>query len=77
MSDLVISVIRTVVPTVAGTLLAALAGADGEVDEATLASVSGGAVALFTAVYYAIVRFIEQKYPQAGWLLGYKSKPKY
>lgn len=76
MSDLIVSWIRTIVPVIVGGLLTRAADKWGIVDidgEATIAVVSG----LVVAVYYALARFLEQRYPVAGYLLGSRKAPTY
>ena len=77
MSDLVTSYIRTWVPIVVGPVLVWLStvlGADFSEWEGTLV---GFLIALVSAVYYAIVRWAEQKWPWVGKLLGKQAAPTY
>lgn len=74
-----ISIIRTVVPVLVGQLMTLLA-VIGIVD--TTGEISAAAISfftiLFTSLYYAGVRYLEEKYSkQFGWLLGYANKPEY
>lgn len=68
------SVIRTVVPYLTALLIAKLAewGLDINPGDA-----QGLVVAVVGSVYYVAVRFVEQKWPNAGWLLGSKRQPQY
>ncbi|NND36543.1 MAG: hypothetical protein HKN81_05340 [Gammaproteobacteria bacterium] len=67
MNDFLVSLIRTWVPIVVGSV-AAMIGVD--VDAAAIT----GAV---IAVYYAAVRFLELRYPRIGVLLGRTQQPTY
>lgn len=78
MNDLVTSWIRTIVPTFVGVVLAWLsARLNIVIDEQSQA----GLITLFTGVltglYYVIVRWLETRIPQVGWLLGKPTKPTY
>lgn len=78
MNDLVTSWIRSVVPIAVGAVLSWLAANLGVViDEASQV----GLITLFTgvlsAVYYIVVRWLETKFPQVGWLLGLPTQPQY
>lgn len=78
MNDLLTSYIRTYVPIVVGAVLTWAARRWGIVlDEATSAQASIVAVAVVTAVYYAVVRLLEQAWPAAGRFLGAKAAPVY
>ena len=74
MNDYVTSVIRTVVPSVVALLIAALAGAGIDLDSSALEAVISG---LLIGVYYAAARWLEGRWPQAGWLLGSPKAPTY
>ena len=69
-TDLRTSLVRTVVPIVAGWIIAAAVHADIHLDPALVQTV-------VTAVYYASVRFAEERWPQIGWLLGTPKTPAY
>lgn len=73
-SDLLLSIRRTVVPIVAGYLLAqaARAGFDIPADQLT-----GVLESLVTGVYYCVVRIAERSWPQLGVLLGATRQPLY
>lgn len=72
--DLEVSLRRTLVPIVAGFLLAQAAriGLDIPADDLT-----GVLEALVTGAYYAVLRIVELRYPQVGVLLGALAKPRY
>ena len=74
MTDYGRSLIRTIVPLLVGTLVAWLATRGVNVDQALILP---AADAIFTALYYGIVRFFETKFPKAGWLLGVPGAPSY
>lgn len=77
MNDLFISVVRTVVPMIVGSIGSFLATKGVELDAATLAALSTFLAGLFSAVYYVVARILEQKFPQLGILLGAKKTPTY
>lgn len=77
MSDYLVSLVRTWVPTVVGAVISWLAtlglelGAEAEVGLVTFLT------ALCIAVYYALVRALETRWPALGRLLGAKRAPVY
>lgn len=71
-SDLLVSIRRTVVPIIVGSLLSTFLG--GHVDPQALQSVIGGAI---SAVYYTVIRLLELKLPELGVLLGARKQPIY
>ena len=77
MSDFVISLIRTWVPVGVGLGVAYLVNLGVEIDEGTQLALSGGIVGVATAVYYAVARFLENRWPVAGYLLGVAKAPAY
>lgn len=77
MSDLFTSIVRTIVPMIVGSIASFLATKGIELDAATLAGLSTFLAGLFSALYYIIVRALEQKYPNLGILLGSKKTPEY
>lgn len=78
MNDYVNSLIRTWVPIGVGAVLVYLARRWGVVlDDDTSAQLTLSAVALVTAVYYALVRALETRWPTFGRLLGRKTAPVY
>lgn len=72
--DYLVALVRTVVPVLVGLIVSSLAKAGLEVDPGV---VSGLVDALFIGGYYAAVRYVEAKWPTAGWLLGWKGAPTY
>lgn len=78
MSDYLISLIRTAVPAGVAALLAYLGSTWGIVlDQDSSVAVTAGAVALVCAVYYGLVRALQNRWPSLGWLLGAKKVPVY
>lgn len=68
------SLIRTVVPIAVGSVVGWLATRGVEIDASTIIPTVD---ALVAAVYYAVVRAAEQRWPRAGWLLGAPGAPSY
>jgi hypothetical protein len=68
------SVIRTAVPVAVGYILTWAAENGVIVDELTVA---GWVTYALSLGYYIVVRWIEQRFPQAGWLLGKAKAPVY
>ena len=77
MSDLVTSFIRTVVPMIVGSFVSFLATKGVELDAQTSAALATFLAGLFSSLYYIIVRVLEEKWPNAGVLLGSKKTPIY
>lgn len=78
MNDNIVAQIRTTVPTFIGAVLAYLAARWGIViDSDASAGLFAGFVALVTSAYYAVVRFLENRFPSLGWLLGNPKTPTY
>lgn len=66
--------IRTIVPIVVGPVLAWLLARGIEVDsEVVYGAVSG----LLSAAWYTLIRLLESRWPQTGWLLGVAKTPTY
>lgn len=72
---LVASIIRTAVPIVIGVLLTLLARAGFNLDLEGQAELTSWVTGLFIGAYYVVVRLIEQKVPQVGWLIGLAKSP--
>lgn len=75
MNDILVAQIRTYVPIAVGWFLLRLGewtmvDVDGE---ALITAVTG----IVAAVYYGIARYLERRWPQAGWLLGAPKTPTY
>lgn len=73
-SDYLVSLVRTVVPTVIGYVIAVLAGWGIDVDPTTLEVTL---TSLLVGGYYAIARGLEAVHPWFGVLLGWKATPTY
>lgn len=72
------SLIRTWVPVGIGVVIAWLSAKVGFVlDESSQVGLTAGATGFTIALYYAIVRWAEVKFPQIGWLLGLAKAPGY
>lgn len=74
MSDNVTSIIRTVVPVIVGTAISWLARKGIDVDGAAVAQ---AITVIIIGAYYAAVRWAENRWPRAGWLLGSAKAPTY
>lgn len=78
MTNYVSSVIRTWVPIIIGTAVAWLSAHAGFVlDESSQAGLIAATTGSAIGIYYAVVRWAEQKFPQIGWLLGLAKPPTY
>lgn len=78
MGNYLLSLIRTWVPIVVGTLLTWLAASTHIViSEHSRAVAAAACVAVLSAGYYALVRLLERKVPQLGVLLGATVQPAY
>ncbi len=77
MNNVVISLIRTWVPIVIGSVVAWLATKGWHVNPTT----SGGLIVFLTGLisggYYGVVRVLETQFPWLGFLLGHTAKPSY
>lgn len=74
MNDIVMSVRRTVVPAIAGLIIAGLVAAGFDIDSDALNQVVDG---LFVGVYYLLLRILERANPMWGVLLGGRKQPSY
>lgn len=78
MNNFVTSQIRTAVPIIVGQLIGLAAKHFGVIIDADS---EVQLVAAFTSIagilYYTIVRYLERRFPNFGWLLGSKSQPVY
>lgn len=78
LSDPIIAIIRTIVPTFVGSLIAFLASHSIAVDAATQQSIAALGVAIITALYYALATWLERNVnPNFGWMLGAPHAPSY
>jgi len=71
------SVIRTGVPYIIGVVVAYLTTKGINVDENTKVQLTGVLTFVIGIVYYAVVRALEAKFPQLGYLLGVAKQPVY
>ncbi len=71
-NDLLVSLKRTLIPIVVGLVAGSFLA--GYVDPDALEKVVSGAI---SAVYYLIIRVLEQRVPSFGLLLGSKKQPVY
>ena len=71
------SIIRTVVPIVVGTIASALATVGFQLSDEGAELIGTILGALIAIAYYVIARALEQKFPNAGVLLGKPSRPVY
>lgn len=69
------SIVRTLVPIAVGYLASFLLRYGIGVDEAALAGLTEFLGGLFAAVYYVLIRAVEQRWPKIGVLLGWASTP--
>jgi len=72
---LLASIIRTLVPLAVGQIVAWLALASVILDEPTKNALGTFLGGLVTAVYYLIIRLLEQRWPAIGVLLGLAKSP--
>ena len=77
MSDFAVSLIRTNVPVLVGTLIGWLISLGVEVPEGSETPLTAGLVALSIAGYYFAARWLEKRWPAFGYLLGTKAEPTY
>jgi len=78
MSNFLVSLIRTWVPILVGTVIAWVVSTGlFDISDDQAAQATGAATAAAIGLYYSIVRWFETKYPQAGWLLGTPKPPEY
>jgi hypothetical protein len=78
LGDFVVSNIRTLVPAAVGVAITWLAAHFGiVVDDSTRMTAATFAVMIVTGVWYALVHWVEQHFPSAGWLFGQKALPYY
>ena len=77
MNDFVVSLIRTWVPAAVAAVVAYVITLGVEFDAAAEAQVSAAAVLVVSALYYGVVRALENKWPAFGRLLGIAKTPTY
>lgn len=69
------SIVRTVVPVIVGAIASYLITLGVTLQEDVMAALSVIITAAATAIYYIVVRWLEQKFPKLGILLGYAAVP--
>lgn len=70
------SVVRTVTPAIVGAITSALVAANLTISEDLEATLSAALFAIFTSIYYIIVRVLETYVaPRFGWLLLLPKSP--
>ena len=77
MNQYFISLIRTWVPIAIGWLIAQLLTLGVVFDDTTSKMLETALTAATIAIYYAVARWLEQKFPKAGLLIGYIKQPLY
>lgn len=75
MNPFIASLIRTVVPVIVGAVITWLAGIGLNLDVAGQEGLALTLTVIFTAAYYFVVRFIEERVPWVGVFLGYAKSP--
>lgn len=75
MTVFIAGLIRTVVPAIVGALATWLLSFGLDVGPDAYAGLTAFLGLVFTGLYYAVVRLIEDRVPQAGWLLGLAKSP--
>jgi hypothetical protein len=75
MSVFIAGLIRTVVPAIVGALAAWFVSLGLQLPEDAYAGLTAALSFGFTALYYGVVRLIEERVPQVGWLLGLAKSP--
>ena len=78
MNNFVISLIRTYVPILVGSVISFLVVNYGLVVDASITTqLVTGLTGVIIAAYYLLARLLERKFPQFGVLLGSTQKPVY
>lgn len=78
MKDILIALVRTLIPAVVGAVATYFAAQGIEIDaEAVEQALEAGLVPIIGGLYYVVVRALEERWPWAGYLLGVASKPSY
>ena len=75
MNPFAASLIRTIVPIVVGSILGVLARIGLDIDPEGQQALSTLIDSAFIGAYYLVIRIIETKVPQVGWLLGLAKTP--
>jgi hypothetical protein len=77
LNDTLTGLIRTWVPIAVGAALSWLATNGLQLDKETQTATIVAATGAIQALYYTLVRLLENKFPQVGWLLGSAKTPSY
>lgn len=77
LNDTLTGLIRTWVPIAVGAALSWLATNGLELDKETQTAAIVATTGAIQALYYTIIRLLESKFPQVGWLLGSAKTPSY
>jgi hypothetical protein len=77
LNDFVTSLIRTWVPIIVGSIIGWLAARGINIDAQAVAGLAAFLAAVFSGLYYLVIRLIERRYPGAGALLGSAKRPEY
>ena len=77
MSNLIIALIRTVVPYLVGLAVAWIASLGLNLPEDAVAGFTAQATVLAGSLYYLGVAWLERKFAWFGWLLGVARQPVY
>lgn len=75
--DIGTSIVRTLVPIVAGAIITFFASKGFAFDDQFTANLYVVLQGLFTGLYYIVVRVLEVKFPKLGILLGSIKQPEY
>ena len=75
MNPFAASLVRTIVPIVVGSILGLLTRVGLDIDLEGQQALSTLIDSAFIGAYYLVVRLIETKVPQIGWLLGLAKTP--
>lgn len=77
MNDKATSLIRTLTPVLVGSVTGFLVSKGLELDQNAVDAANTFLIALFTGLYYMLVRWLESRWPKLGWLLGNPKQPEY
>lgn len=69
------SLVRTIVPAIVGQVAGFFVAIGLPLEDDGKAALGLFLGLLLTAIYYAVIRLIEQRLPNFGWLLGYNKSP--
>lgn len=75
--EAMIAIVRTVVPLIVGYVLSLAVMAGLHVPEEVVGLVELVLVTVLTAAYYALIRWLSERWAWVGWMLGYPTNPHY